>query len=111
MSAAQAGFAVGDLVYEQMYDPSLPHWGASLEERIAEGRAYGQRKLMLLAGITLDYNSSAYAQSMGRDLPDRIVTRYWLVNPDRPNDESHMSWTESDWCVLESAASDQGLLW
>ena len=104
-------FAIGDLVYEQLYDPSHPRWDASIEERVAGGHFYGQRKLMLLSGIIPNYNGSEYAQSMGRDLPNRIVTRYWLVDPDRPNDESHMSWVESDWCVLESAAADEGMLW
>ena len=104
-------FAVGDLVHEQLYDPSYPRWDASIEERIAEGLPYGQRKRMLLSGITPNYNGAEYAQGIGRDLPDRSVTRYWLVDPDRPNDESHMSWVESDWCVLESAAAEEGMLW
>jgi hypothetical protein len=105
------GLAVGDLVYAQMYDPSFPRWESPIEERVAFGHLYGQRKLLLLSGISYDYNSAGYAQSMGSAVPDRSVTRWWLVDPDRPNDETRMSWVESDWCVLESAASDQGMLW
>lgn len=38
------------------------------------------------------------------------ITRYWLANPDRPNDESHYSWTESDWADVEPAAEELGRL-
>lgn len=90
-------FQVGDLVYEQLWSPVEPAPDSTIEERIAHGRKYGQRRLMRLRGIIENYGRVG-------------VTRWWLVDPDRPNDDSRMSWVESDWAVLESAASDVGML-
>lgn len=94
-----------------MYDPTMPRWDSTIEERIANGRHYGQRRLMRLAGIVENYNSAEYAQSLGSDAPSKYTTRWWLVDPERPNDESQMSYVESDWCVLEDASGEGGMLW
>jgi hypothetical protein len=104
--------AVGDLVWEQLYSPQEPHWRATIEERVAGGVLYGTRHLMRIAGITLNYDATDYARSLGAPTTGepRTTTRWWLVHPDQPNNESLMSWVESDWCVLESAATDNGML-
>lgn len=103
---------VGDLVWQQLYSPQDPHWRATIEERVAGGVLYGPRHLKRVAGITPNYDPTSYVRSLGASNigEPKSVTRWWLVDPDRPNDESHMSYVESDWCVLESAATDNGML-
>lgn len=81
------GYTVGSLYWQQMWSPV--HEPKTLP--------YGPRRLMKLAGIVPDYNGPG-------------ITRWWLVDPHRPNDESKMSWVESDWCDLEPAHEDQGML-
>ena len=90
---------VGDVVWQQMYSPVHPEWDATLEERIAGGVLYGQRRLMRIAGIS----------KPDPDMPPASV-RWWLVDIERPNDESRMSWVDDNWCVLESASTDVGML-
>lgn len=103
-------FQVGDLVYRQMYSPVDPAPDSTIEERIKHGRLYGPRRLMRVAGVSENYDKTEYARSMGADLPVKHTTRWWLVDPDRPNDDSKMSWVESDWAVLESAVEDTEML-
>lgn len=81
-------FRVGDLVWQQMWSPQTP------EPKTIK---YGPRRLMKLAGIIENHEGGG-------------TTRWWLVDPDRPNDESRMSWVESDWCDLEPAHEDLGML-
>lgn len=80
-------FHIGDLVWQQMWQPFEP----------MKTHKYGPRRLMKLAGIVPDRNGPG-------------IDRWWLVDPDRPNDESRMSWVESDWCDLEPASEDLGML-
>jgi len=81
--------AVGSLVWQQMYSPMQP---------CDKSQTYGPRRLMQLQGVHENHE--------GRE----GITRYWLVDPERPNDHSCMSWCESDWCDLEPAAEDSGML-
>jgi hypothetical protein len=113
MSAALVAtdFTVGQLVWVQLYSPVHPAGDSTIEERIAHGKLYGIRRLSRLAGIVEHYNSRAYAQEMGAAIESKDVTRYWTVDPDRPNDASRMSWFESDWCVIEDASGENGMLW
>jgi hypothetical protein len=80
-------FHVGDLVWQQMWMPNLPKGTMK----------YGPRRLMKLAGIVPDWSGPG-------------IDRWWLVDPERPKDESRMSWVESDWCDLEAASNDLGML-
>lgn len=102
MSAITGAIEVGDLVWQQMYNPLG-------DPCIRPGNEYMRRRLMRVAGIVENYDSTAYARSMGRDLEPTSVTRWHLVDPERPNDESRMSWVESDWCVLEHAVTEGAL--
>ena len=81
--------AVGDLVRHTIYQPM---------DAQPKSRIYKPAKIMLVRGVVEDYE--------GR----QGITRYWFANPDRPNDESHYSWTESDWADVEPAAEDLGRL-
>ena len=81
--------AVGDLVRHTIYSPMTTD---------PKTRIYKPAHIMLVRGVIEDYE--------GR----QGITRYWLADPDRPNDEAHYSWTESDWADVESAAEDLGRL-
>lgn len=81
------GYKVGGLYWMQLWSPV--HEPKTIK--------YGPRKIMKLAGIVLNWTPNG-------------DTRWWLVDPARPNDESKMSWVESDWCDLEPAAEDLGML-
>ena len=83
------GYTVGTLYWQQMWSPMAEHPPKTIK--------YGPRRLMKLAGIVPNWT------------PDG-ATRWWLVDPQRPNDQSKMSWVESDWCDLEPAAEDMGML-
>lgn len=96
------GFSVGQLVWEQMYSPQYLVHSSTIEERIKHGNTYGPRRLMCLRGILHEY---------GTDRHGNPLTRWWLSDPARPNDESRMSWVESDWCVLEDASAEGAMLW
>ena len=106
---------VGDLVWLQMYDPQAPTPEATIEERVAHGQTYGQRRQMIVRGITPDYDSTAYSRSLGLDVAPRLVTRWTLQDPDpqRRRDECRgYSWVESDWSVLEPVnPTEDGRLW
>lgn len=102
--------AVGDLVWEQLYDPQRPANDSSIRERVDAGLELGERSLMELHKITRDYDPTEYARGLGADLEPRSVTRWYLVDPGKPNEPSRMSWVEDDWCVLEPAGEDQGAL-
>ena len=81
------GYTVGTLYWQQMWSPMAEHEPKTIK--------YGPRRLMKLAGIVPNWNGA---------------TRWWLVDPERPNDQSRMSWVESDWCDLEPAHEDMGML-
>ena len=104
------GFRVGDIVWQQMYSPVYPSPNSMIEERIAAGVLYGPRRLMRLAGIIENYDSTEYVRALGVESEPRLVTRWWLVDPEQPNEHSRMSWVDSDWCVLEHAHNDVGML-
>jgi hypothetical protein len=108
---APAGLQVGDLVVQQMWSPTDPRWSSTIQERIEHGHRYGADRMMRVAGIT--------AHDLGADEQWRTTTgfigplrprvRWWLVDPERPRDESRMSWVESDWCVLKPVTEDGAL--
>lgn len=79
---------VGDTVRVQLWQP-----GNKPQREVP----YGPPRIMRLMGIVEGYNGPG-------------ITRYWLVDPKRPKDESLMSWCESDWADLESAAEESGVL-
>lgn len=81
--------AIGDLVRHTIWEPFTDPPKTNL---------YKPARNMLVRGVTENYD--------GR----QGLTRYWLANPDRPNDESHYSWTESDWADVEPAAEELGRL-
>lgn len=86
---------VGSLVWQQMYDPQRPKHDSSIEERIAAGAGfYGKRRLMRVHSVTPDSHGPG-------------IHRFALGEPDR---HGPTSWTESDWCVLEDAAAEEGAL-
>jgi len=86
---------VGDLVWQQLYQPDS-----------GKTKLYGPRRLMKLAGmVPYEYDPDEHLPRL-----EDGITRYWLINPDRPNDQSLMSWCESDWCDLEPANEDSGML-
>lgn len=94
---------VGDLVYETMWAPGYP--GLTLEERIATGETYGPpRRLMRVHGVTPDWSRPG-------------VTRWHLRPPDARLGSNaydpNCSLVESDWAVLEDAATEaaQPALW
>lgn len=78
--------AVGDLVRHTMWSPFTDP---------PKTVPYGEPRIMIVKGI--------YEH-------DRGVTRYLLADPDRPNDESRYSWTESDWADVEPVAEEMGRL-
>lgn len=102
MSAVQ----VGDLVMQQLYSPTQPSWDATLEERIAGGVLYGKPRLMRVAQI-LPAETGPHPLS-GKPLPAH-TERYWLVDPERPKDQSLMSWCDDNWCVLTPVVADGAL--
>lgn len=94
---------VGDHVWQQMYSPSKPHPGATIEERVAGGVTYGKRRRMILVAIHPDRDTTEYARSLGMDVPERHATG-WLLQAEDPKDrtgEFPFSSVDSDWCVLE----------
>lgn len=95
-------FTVGQLVWQQMFSPQHPEWTSTIEERVTSGKTYGPRRLMRLRGIIPNYRV---------DRNGNAVTRWWLSDPDRPNDASGMSYVESDWCVLTDASAEAAMLW
>lgn len=101
MNATVVDVAVGDLVWQQMYSPTHPRWDSTLEERIEGGVLYGERRLMRVAGV--------YPHHPEPTVDGRDVTRWWLVDAERPRDSSLMSYVESDWCVLERVVEDGAL--
>lgn len=108
---APPGLEVGDLVIQQMWSPADPAWSSTIEERIERGRRYGADRLMRVAGILQqDGPDDQWRELTGIHGPFRPVTRWWLVDPERPRDESLMSWVESDWCVLVPHV-EEGALW
>ncbi|UXN30983.1 hypothetical protein [Glutamicibacter sp. M10] len=80
--------AVGDLVKHTVYQPDAE----------PKTQIYKPTTIMLVRGVTENY----------RGVQD--LTRYWLADPRRPNDESRFSWTESDWADVEPAAEELGRL-
>jgi len=97
----------GQLVIERMWSPMHPTWEASLEERQQSGRRYGEDKVMRLVTTTPDHDAHEYARSVGRDLPPRIVTRWMLADPERPNAEHLWSVIDSDWAELLPTEDEQ----
>lgn len=95
VSVLDGQFEVGDLVWQQMYSPTHPRFWATLEERIAGGVLYGKRRLMRVAGV--------YEPDPG--MPPATV-KWWLVDPEHPTAQAHMSWVDDNWCVLEHAQTD-----
>lgn len=96
--------AVGDLVWQQMYDPGHPEADSTIEERVAHGRPYGPRRQMIVRSTTKNYDAHEYARQMGQALPPRLVERWALQAADlkdRRGECRGFSWVESDWCVLE----------
>lgn len=98
---------VGQLVHAQMYSPRIVDGRllgdtATLAERKLIGNRYGPRKLMLLKAMSFEV------------VPPNLVewhqVKFCLVDPDRPNDESLMSWPNADWCELEDASATVGML-
>lgn len=106
---APPDLAVGDLVIQQMWSPTDPRCSSTIEERIEHGHRYGKDRLMRVAGIDEHHVSGGAHELTGQHGPGREVTRWWLVDPERPRDESRMSWVESDWCVLARAVEDGAL--
>ena len=95
---------VGDLVWQQMYDPQMPAGDSTIQERIAGGMRYGERRQMIVRHVVPHYDPTAYARSLGRKIAQRFVTRWVLqeADPARRRDECRgYSWVEDDWCVLE----------
>lgn len=95
---------VGDLVWQQMYSPCSPALDSTIHDRVARGDLYGERRRMVVRAVTPNYDSTAYARSLGADVAPRRVTRWALQDPDpaRCRDECRgYSWVEDDWCVLE----------
>jgi len=54
MSVLDGTLEQGDLVWQQMYSPTHPLWTSTLQERIAAGRTFGQRRLMRLVRVHRD---------------------------------------------------------
>lgn len=106
---APADLQVGDLVIQQMWSPTDPSWSSTIDERIAAGHRYGNDRLMRVASIRPDQWLEQYDHLSGHYGPHRPYTGWHLVDPDRPRDESRMSWVNSDWCVLVPAIPDGAL--
>lgn len=100
---------IGDLVIQRMYSPTEPRWSSPIGERVAHGRPYGAPRLMRVAGIDTEAWRAMYGHLSGLLGPWPYTVRWWLVDPQRPRDESRMSWVESDWCVLERAVEEGAL--
>lgn len=79
---------VGDLVRHTIYEPFT---------EIPKSKIYRPARIMLVRGVIENYEG-------------RGVTRYHMADPERPNDESRFSYTESDWCDVESIAEEMGRL-
>ena len=113
MSALDGTLEVGDIVWQQMYEPTKPSWDATLEERIAGGLTYGKRRQMRLVRIYRDgidgpcpnAGSDGLHPLSGNPM-DPHSEHYYCVSLDG-HDES---WTDNNWCVLEHADTD-GALW
>lgn len=78
----------GDLVRHTMWQPFTDE---------PKTVPYGEPRIMLVRGVVENYGQEG-------------ITRYWLASPNRPNDESRYSWTESDWADVEPAAEESGRL-
>lgn len=113
MSALDGVLEVGDLVWQQMYEPTRPSWQATLEERIAGGITYGKRRQMRLTRIYRDGIDgpcpNADAEGLhplsGQPLPPH-TEHYGLVAPD---DKSDTSGGDDNWFVLEHVVEEGGL--
>ena len=80
---------VGDIVRLQLWSPT------DAPQREVK---YGAPRIMLLRGIFENHRGK------------QGITRYWLANPKRTNDEGQMSWCESDWADLEHCPEEMGTL-
>jgi hypothetical protein len=128
VSALDGSIEVGDVVWQQMYDPQHPTPQATLAERIAAGKTYGDRRIMRVLGIWPYKGDSCNSclgagRSMLRDrLPcvpcsgagvihrPHVTVRWALAEYGREGDDSTHSWVDDSWCVLEHATLD-GALW
>lgn len=114
MSALDGQLEAGDIVWQQMYEPTKPDWQATLDERIAGGITYGKRRLMVLKHIHRDgidgpcpyVDANGVHPLSGKPMPPHSA-HYHCVHPDDAGDYSN---TDNNWCVLEHAEID-GALW
>jgi hypothetical protein len=86
--------AVGDLVWVQMYSPQLPEVDSTIEERIAHGKTYMDRRLMIVMAVHPDH-------------PRVGVTRWSTRKPGPDKGPAYWSGCDSDCCVLEDASSEE----
>jgi hypothetical protein len=127
MSALDGTLEVGDLVWQQMYDPQHPSFDATLAERIAAGKTYGDRRKMRLLGIwPYDGDRCNSCLGSGRSMVrergvcqpcggagkfhrPHVTVRWQLAEAGREGDHSTYSWVDDGWCVLEHV-TDEGAL-
>lgn len=95
MSTREEVFEVGDLVWQQAYEPSWAAWDSTIDERVQAGMLYGPYQLRLVTGIRLGQGG---------------VTEWCLADPADPQDVSRMCWAASRWCVLEHATAAEEAL-
>lgn len=102
MSALNGLIEVGDIVHVVTYSPE------AYDEPDGTRKVYITYPAMLVGGISENYDTNAYARSMRADdlMPENLVTRYWLRDPERPNDESKMIWVGSDRADLTHVVED-----
>lgn len=114
MSALDGTLEVGDLVWQQMYNPTKPCWDASLEERITAGQTYGERRKMRLIYLHRDgidgpctYGDGSGVNPLsGKPMPAH--SEHYVVTD--PHNKDDYSITDDNWCVLEHV-HDQEALW
>ncbi len=92
---------VGSLVWQQMYDPQRPKHNSTIQERIAAGATYGTRFLTRVRAVTRNSDNTVRFHTKDDGCGHGMF-------PSRGHGDS---WTNSDWCVLESAADVEGALW
>lgn len=85
---------VGDLVWVQMYSPQHPEIDSTIEERIAHGKTYLERRLMIVTAVHPDH-------------PRPGLTCWSTRKPGRDLGPAYWSGCDSDCCVLEEATEDE----
>ncbi|WP_291053669.1 hypothetical protein [Herbiconiux sp.] len=125
MSALDGVIEVGDVVWQQMYDPQHPAWHAMLAERIARGKTYGDRRQMRVLGIwpyegtpcaactgcgrRLDHSPCPACSGTGVIHRPHTTVKWMLAEVGREGDHSTYSWVDDNWCVLEHVVTEGAL--